>query len=142
MMIGMQLCLTHEEESQKQSILLNYLSNHLGGIVMFSNMRPLTTEEMLEQTCEILKVNFKCTIMKVVGETVTARRQSGITVVIRHQSPSNYAHIIITLKENSCLGSIQPIITKYLTALIMYILICVNLQKISSRQALHTDILV
>ena len=82
MMIGMQLCLTHEEESQKQSILLNYLSNHLGGIVMFSNMRPLTTEEMLEQTCEILKVNFKCTIMKVVGETVTARRQSGITVVI------------------------------------------------------------
>ncbi|MDH8147515.1 hypothetical protein QIG09_25650, partial [Klebsiella pneumoniae] len=39
---------------------------------------------------------FKCTIMKVVGETVTARRQSGITVVIRHQSPSNYAHIIIT----------------------------------------------
>ncbi|MDH8302692.1 hypothetical protein QIG65_26580, partial [Klebsiella pneumoniae] len=48
MMIGMQLCLTHEEESQKQSILLNYLSNHLGGIVMFSNMRPLTTEEMLE----------------------------------------------------------------------------------------------
>ncbi len=67
MMIGMQLCLTHEEESQKQSILLNYLSNHLGGIVMFSNMRPLTTEEMLEQTCEILKVNFKCTIMKVVG---------------------------------------------------------------------------
>lgn len=96
MMIGMHLCLTHEEESQKQSILLNYLSNHLGGIVMFSNMRPLTTEEMLEQTCEILKVNFKCTIMKVVGETVTARRQSGITVVIRHQSPSNYAYIIMT----------------------------------------------
>ncbi|MEP9089451.1 hypothetical protein [Enterobacter cloacae] len=96
MMIGMQLCLTHEEESQKQSILLNYLSNHLGGIVMFSNMRPLTTEEMLEQTCEILKVNFNCTIMKVVGETVTARRPSGITVVIRHQSPSNYAYIIMT----------------------------------------------
>lgn len=95
MMIGMQLCLTHEAESQKQSILLNYLSKHLGGIVMFSNMSPQTTEEMLEQTCEILKVNFKCTIVKVEGETVTARRQSGITVVIRHQSPSNYAYIIL-----------------------------------------------
>lgn len=62
---------------------------------MFSNIRPQTTEEMLEQICEILRVNFKCTIVKVKGETVTARRQSGITVVIRHQSPSNYAYIIL-----------------------------------------------
>lgn len=142
MMIGMQLCLTHEEESQKQSILLNYLSNHLGGKVMFSNMRPLTTEEMLEQTCEILKVNFNCTIMKVVGETVTARRPSGITVVIRHQSPSNYAYIIMTSEGKQLSGSIQSIITKSLTALIMYISICVNLKKMLSRQALHTDIFV
>lgn len=87
--------MTHEAGSQKQSILLSYLSKHLGEIVLFSNIRPQTTEEMLEQTCEILKVNFKCTIVKVKGETVTARRQSGITVVIRHQSPSNYAYIIL-----------------------------------------------
>ncbi|CDH33627.1 DUF6516 family protein [Xenorhabdus bovienii] len=96
MIIGMQLCLTHEAESQKQSTLLNYLTKHLGGTVMFSNMRPRTTEEKLEQTCEALKVNLKCTIVKVEEKTVTARRQSGITVIIRQHSLSNYAYNILS----------------------------------------------
>lgn len=96
MMIGMQLCLTHEAESQKQSTILNYLTKHLGGRVMFSNIRPRTTEEYLEQTCEALKVNLDCIIVKVEDKTVTARRHSGITVIVRQDSPSNYAYNILS----------------------------------------------
>lgn len=96
MMIGMQLCLTHEAESQKQSTLLNYLSKHLGEMVMFSNIRPRTAKENLEQTCEALKVDLECTIVKVEEKTVTARRHSGITVIVRQHSPSNYAYNILS----------------------------------------------
>lgn len=96
MMIGMQLCLTHETESQKQSTLLNYLTKHLGGTIMFSNMRLQTTEENLEQTCEALRINLECTIVKVEEKTITARRDSGITVIIRQHSPSNYAYNILS----------------------------------------------
>jgi hypothetical protein len=96
MMIGMQLCLTHEAESQKQSTLLNYLAKHLGGTVMFSNTRPRTAEEALEQACEALTVNLECTIVKVEEQTVTARRKTGVTVVIRQHSPSNYAYNILS----------------------------------------------
>lgn len=96
MMIGMQLCLTHEAESQKQSTLLNYLSKYLGGTVMLSNMRPLTSQEILAQTCEVLKANLMCTILKVEEKTVTARRQSGVTVIVRMHSSSNYAYNILS----------------------------------------------
>lgn len=96
MMIGMQLCLKHEVESQKQSTLLNYISKHLGGIVMFSNTRPRTTKDIFEQASEVLKENLKCSIIKVEEETVTARRQSGITIIIRRHSPSNYAYNILS----------------------------------------------
>ncbi|OLF54484.1 DUF6516 family protein [Pseudomonas chlororaphis] len=96
MMVGFQLCLTHEAESQKQSTLLDYLAKHLGGTVMFSNTRPRTAEEALEQTCETLKLKLECTITKVEDRTVTARRPSGITVVVRQHSPSNYAYNILS----------------------------------------------
>jgi hypothetical protein len=52
-------------------------------------------------------------------------------------------HLIIYLQPlGSALKVVSYLDQKYLTALIMYILICVNIQKMLSRQALHTDILV
>ncbi|MFQ2049209.1 hypothetical protein ACK34J_09705 [Aeromonas veronii] len=98
MMIGMQLCSIHEAESQKQSTLLNYISKHLGGAVMFSNTRPRTTNEMLEHTCEELKLNLECTIVKIEEDTVTALRKSGVTIILRLHSPSNYAYNILSPK--------------------------------------------
>ncbi|HCT8175370.1 hypothetical protein [Proteus mirabilis] len=95
-MIGMQLCLEHEVASQDKSTLLNYLSEHLGGRVIFSKTSPLTIEECLEQTCDVLKTSLECSIIKVDGNTVTARRHSGITIVIRQHSLSNYAYNILS----------------------------------------------
>jgi hypothetical protein len=96
MMVGLQLCLIHEAESKKQSTLLDYLAKHLGGTVMFSNTRPRTSEEALEQACEILKEKLECTVIKVEDQTVTARRASGVTVIVRQHSPSNYAYNILS----------------------------------------------
>lgn len=96
LMIGMQLCETHETESQNQLTLLNYISKQLSGAVMFSNMRPRTREESLQQTCETLSSDLDCTIVKVEGDTVTARRKSGITIVARQVSPSNYAYNVLS----------------------------------------------
>lgn len=109
-MIGMQLCLEHEVASQDKSTLLNYLSEHLGGRVIFSKTSPLTIEECLEQTCDVLKTSLECSIIKVDGNTVTARRHSGITIVIRQHSLSNYAYNILSAEGKALSRLIQLII--------------------------------
>ena len=96
LMIGMQLCEKHEAESQNQLTLFNYISTHLGGTLMFSSMRPRTREESLQHTCETLGGDLGCTIIKIEGNTVTAQRRSGVTIVARQESSSNYAYNILS----------------------------------------------
>lgn len=128
-MIGMQLCLEHEVASQDKSTLLNYLSEHLGGRVIFSKTSPLTIEECLEQTCDVLKTSLECSIIKVDGNTVTARRHSGITIVIRQHSLSNYAYNILSAEGKALSRVDSADHHDIFMGLIMFIMIYANRKK-------------
>lgn len=92
LLIGLQLCSTHEAEAQEQSTLLNYVAKHLGGMVMFDNFRQVSASEALELACETLTTELDCTVEKVQDQTITARRPSGVAIIVRYVSPMNYAY--------------------------------------------------
>lgn len=92
LLIGLQLCSTHEVEAQEQSTLLNYVARHLGGMVMFDNFQQVSVSEALELACEALKTELDCTVEKVQDQTITARRPSGVAIIVRYVSPMNYAY--------------------------------------------------
>ena len=82
----------HEAEAQEQSTLLNYVAKHLGGMVMFDNFQQVSASEALELACEVLKTELDCTVEKVQDQAITARRPSGVAVIVRYVSPMNYAY--------------------------------------------------
>ncbi|WP_236436690.1 DUF6516 family protein [Pseudomonas syringae] len=92
LLIGLQLCSTHEEEAQEQSTLMNYVAMHLGGMVMFDNFKQVSASEILELACDAFKTELGCVIEKVQDQTITARRPSGIAIIVRYVSPMNYAY--------------------------------------------------
>ncbi|MCO1949113.1 DUF6516 family protein [Pseudomonas aeruginosa] len=92
LLIGLQLCSIHEAEAQEQSTLLNYVAKHLGGMAIFDNFQPVSASEALELACEALQTELDCTVDKVQDQTITARRPSGVVVIVRYASPMNYAY--------------------------------------------------
>lgn len=97
LLIGLQLCSTHEVEAQDQSTLLNYVAKHLGGIVMFDNFQQISASEAMELACEALKTELDCTIEKLQDQTITAKRPSGVVIIVRCISPMNYAYNVQAL---------------------------------------------
>ena len=61
-------------------------------MVMFDNFQKVSANEALELACEALKRELDCTIEKVQDQTITARRPSGVAVIVRYVSPMNYAY--------------------------------------------------
>lgn len=92
LLIGLQLCSAHEAEAQEQTTLLNYIAKHLGGMVMFDNFQQVSVSEALELACEALITELDCTIEKVLKQAITARRPSGVALIVRYVSPMNYAY--------------------------------------------------
>ena len=92
LLIGLQLCTAHEAEAIEQSTLMNYVAKQLAGMVMFDNYQTASANDALLLACLVLKSELDCTIEKVHQNTVTAKRPSGVTVIVRCVSPMNYAY--------------------------------------------------
>jgi hypothetical protein len=92
LLIGLQLCSIHEAEAREQSTLMNYVAKHLGGMVMFDNFQQVSASEAMEMACDALKSELGCYIEKVQDNTITARRPSGVVVIVRYVSSMNYAY--------------------------------------------------
>ena len=59
---------------------------------MFDNFRQVSASEALELACEPLTTELDCTVEKVQDQTITARRPSGVAIIVRYVSPMNYAY--------------------------------------------------
>jgi len=92
LLIGLQLCSIHEAEAQEQSTLMNYVAQQLGGMMMFENYQEVSASGVLALACDALETELDCTVEKVLDQTITARRRSGVAVIVRYVSPMNYAY--------------------------------------------------
>lgn len=92
LLIGLQLCTAHEAEAIQQSTLMNYVAKELAGMAMFDNYQTASANDALFLACQVLTMELDCTIEKVQKNTVTAKRPSGVTIIVRCVSPMNYAY--------------------------------------------------
>ncbi|NWK80302.1 DUF6516 family protein [Aquitalea sp. LB_tupeE] len=95
LMIGLQLCEHHENETKDHTSLLNYIANKMG------IPAPLLVDAKIHHhdnrtitiSCEAIKVELDCTI-EVKEKTITALRKSGFRIILRQDSLSDYAYNI------------------------------------------------
>ncbi|PWB13052.1 hypothetical protein DCO44_15970 [Acinetobacter sp. AM] len=98
LIIGMQLCTKHELEAQNQKNLINFLAENYGIPPIFVLDAEITNHNRaaLVMTANMLKEDFDCKLEKICTEeyTITAKRKSGCTIIIRQTALNNYAYMI------------------------------------------------
>lgn len=98
LIIGMQLCTKHELEAQERKNLINFLAENYGIPPIFVADAEITNHNRaaLVMTANMLKEELNCKLEKICTEeyTITAKRKSGCTIILRQTALNNYAYMI------------------------------------------------
>lgn len=98
LIIGMQLCNRHALEAQERKNLINFLAENYGIPPIFVADAEITNHNRaaLVMTANMLKEELNCKLEKICTEkyTITAKRESGCTIILRQTALNNYAYII------------------------------------------------
>lgn len=92
-MVSFKFCKEHHTESLSYANTIEYVYTKLG-CEFFCKTKPLTTEELLVVTEEMLKNEWNCVVESVIKNTITVKRESGVKIILRLDSLVNYAYII------------------------------------------------
>lgn len=93
-MVGLYLCDQHLRESKAEASLIEYLAKKYKQDSPVS-MQPLSVNEHILMILDWLPDAINCSIEKVLENTVTlTRKKSGFKLVMRLDSPLNYAYMI------------------------------------------------
>lgn len=95
-MIGFNLCKLHLKTAQNEDSFIEYLATISKQKLPFKSL-PLDIKEHIALVVEWLPKELNCYIENINNNTITLIRSSGIKVILRLDSLTNYAYMIINL---------------------------------------------